>query len=197
MENLMRFTPQQLPRLSALVLSAAIGSAHAAVGGLDITGSATSAQVGSNAQLTIEVNLAEPLLVDGLQVLFDFNPAALQFDSALSDVGGISWSTLVSLAGPGADTDASDGQLGFAALLPTSTLVPAGVFTATLVFNGLAVGSHRVDYSLELATDLGESSLSGSNFTNVAITPVPEPTPTALLLGGLAMLGWLAKRRAA
>jgi hypothetical protein len=31
---------------------------------------------------------------------------------------------------------------------------------------------------------------------NVALTPVPEPQTLALLLAGLGVIGWVAKRRA-
>jgi hypothetical protein len=60
-------------------------------------------------------------------------------------------------------------------------LVSPATFSANLVFEGLQAGSHDVSYSLVLATDLGENSLSGDGLTPIAISPVPEPTPSALL----------------
>ena len=195
----MRLTSQHLPRLSALALAAVLGTAHAADSPLGLSGSSVGAVVGSNALLTIDVDLTAPVLVDGLDVLFDFDPASLSFDPSLSTVLGVSWATFTSQPGLTADNDAADGQLGFSALLPSPLLVSPGSFSANLVFKGLQVGSHDVGYSVVLATvnGLDVDTLSGAGMTPITISPIPEPTPTALLLGGLAALGWMARRRAA
>lgn len=195
----MRFTSHSLPRLSALALAAVLGTAQAADSPLALSGSSVGAMVGSNALLTIDVDLTASVLVDGLDVLFNFDPASLSFDPNLSNVLGVSWATFTAQPGVFADEDAGDGELGFSALLPFSTLLSPGSFSANLVFEGLQVGSHAVSYSLVLATvnGLDVDTLTGMGMTPVNISAVPEPTPTALLLGGLAVLGWLAKRRAA
>jgi hypothetical protein len=196
MENLMRLTSQHLPRLSALTLAAFLGTSQAADFPLGLSGTSVGAVVGSNATLTIGVNLSNPVLVDGLDVLFAFDPLSLRFDANLSTVLGMSWATFIAQPDVVADENPIGG-LGFTALLPFPVLVSPATFSANLVFEGLQAGSHDVSYSLVLATDLGANSLSGDGLTPIAISPVPEPTPTALLLGGLAVLGWLAKRRAA
>lgn len=45
----------------------------------------------------------------------------------------------------------------------------------------------------QLAGSLASASYSGN--VNFAATPVPEPTAAALLLAGLAAVGWLTRRR--
>lgn len=194
----MRLTSQHLPRLSALALAAVLGTAHAADSPLGLSGSSVGAVVGSNATLTIGVNLSNPVLVDGLDVLFAFDPLSLRFDANLSTVLGMSWATFIAQPEVVADEDPIGG-LGFSALLPFSVLVSPATFSANLVFEGLQAGSHDVGYSVVLATfnGLDVDTLSGAGMTPITISPIPEPTPTALLLSGLAVLGWLARRRAA
>lgn len=194
----MRLTSQHLPRLSALTLAAFLGTSQAADFPLGLSGTSVGAVVGSNATLTIGVNLSNPVLVDGLDVLFAFDPLSLRFDANLSTVLGMSWATFIAQPYVVADENPIGG-LGFTALLPFPVMVSPATFSANLVFKGLQVGSHDVGYSVVLATvnGLDVDTLSGAGMTPITISPVPEPTPTALLLGGLAVLGWLAKRRAA
>ncbi len=192
----MHFTRQHLPHLASLALATCLGGAQAADFPLDLSGTSVGAVVGSNATLTIGVNLSEPVLVNGLDVLFAFDPVSLRFDANLSTVLGMSWATFITQPDVVADENPVDG-LGFTALLPLAVLVSPATFSANLVFEGLQPGNHDVSYSLVLAMDLGENTLSGADLTPITISAIPEPTPTALLLAGLAALGWLAKRRAA
>ena len=71
----------------------------------------------------------------------------------------------------------------------------------------LAAGSNQLVFNYESPTNFEASARAGFqglgdegwglNAVTVSgnLAPVPEPTSTALLLGGLAALGWLAKRR--
>ena len=68
--------------------------------------------------------------------------------------------------------------------------------TAYLTFTSspLTAGAHTVSLGVFDSVDtLGASALA---VTNVALTPVPEPTSALLLLGGLGLLGLLKRHRA-
>lgn len=117
--------------------------------------------------------------LDPVLALFDLHSGALL---SLSD----------DVDGPYAQVDASQGQLD------------AGIW-----ITDLAPGQYRVAVSLSPNLPAGSSWADGYLLSspapvvsgwqvNVALTnaaPVPEPAPTALLLAGLAALGWVARRR--
>lgn len=101
-------------------------------------------------------------------------------------------------------SDDVDGP--FAQVDPTQGALDAGI-----LITDLAPGRYQVAVSLSpnlpaddtwaegylLRTSAGMAVNSGWN-VQVALTnaaPIPEPTTTALLLAGLAALGWLARRR--
>ena len=94
----------------------------------------------------------------------------------------------------------------FAQVDPTQGALDAGIF-----ITDLAPGRYQVAVSLSpnlpagstwaegylLRTNAGVAADSRWN-VQVALTkaaPIPEPTTTALLLAGLAAIGWLARRR--
>ena len=86
-----------------------------------------------------------------------------------------------------------------------------GAFDAGISITDLAPGRYQVAVSLSPNLPLGSSwaegyalrtnagtAVSSAWTVQVALTnaaPIPEPAPTALLLAGLATLGWLARRR--
>lgn len=199
----MRLNSFHLPRLTALMLAALVGSAHAD-GVFAINGTAASTVVGGTTQLVLSFNLAAPIWVEGATFTLDWNAAALRFDPLASSAGGLSWASLGELFD--SSLTVVTGGLGsytLNAVFATPQELTASVQTLSLAFTGLKAFdsaepySHDVTAMLDLGYDTGLSQLSGSAVTHILVTAVPEPTPTALLLGGLAVLGWLAKRRAA
>lgn len=75
--------------------------------------------------------------------------------------------------------------------------------SSTVSSNGVTVSTQVVSGSTTLAAGLYELRVSGTGVTggnasyggNIVATAVPEPASYALLLGGLGVVGLLAKRR--
>ncbi|MES2151878.1 MAG: FxDxF family PEP-CTERM protein [Pseudomonadota bacterium] len=76
-------------------------------------------------------------------------------------------------------------------LVATGTMVSSGAQDVwTLSANGLAIGSYYVQVSGNML-----STTSGSFGGSVMLAPVPEPATFGMLLAGLGVAGWLARRR--
>ena len=196
----MSFTSLSLPRLSALALAAVLAANQAAQAEtLTVTGVPGTTVQGQTSMLQLAVELSQSLAVEGLALNLTWQSTGLSFNAAQSTVLGLSWASLAglvdwSLSAPPTD---APGAFGLSVIFSSPVLLPASTATVSLAFKGEAEGVYDVLTEIVLAYDGGLSSLDGSNITAMTVTAVPEPTPTALLLGGLAVLGWLAKRRAA
>ena len=95
---------------------------------------------------------------------------------------------------PFAQVDPTQGALDAGILI--TDLAPGRYQVAVSLSPNLPSGSAWADGYL-LRTSAGLAVTSGWS-VQVALTnaaPIPEPTTTALLLAGLAALGWLARRR--
>lgn len=95
---------------------------------------------------------------------------------------------------PYAQVDATQGALDAGIELPD--LAPGRYQVTVSLSPNLPAGSTWADGYL-LDTSMG-MPVSSSWTVQVALTnaaPIPEPTTTALLLAGLATVGWLARRR--
>lgn len=188
------FTKTPLARAAAaLTLAAASLSAHADVASLSFSGSlAASNEVSTfNLDLTSASDLS----------LWTTSFAAGHFDPvvAIFDRGnGALLSFSDDVDSPYAQVDASQGTLDAGIRI---TDLAAGHYTVAVSASpNLPAGSAWADGYLNGSTGGTpiDSSTAGwtvrAELTNAA--PVPEPTPTALLLAGLAVVGLLARRRA-
>jgi hypothetical protein len=115
-----------------------------------------------------------------------------EFSKALSLTGGVTYTASFQLAGSHrGDTNVVD--VSFGSSLATYTLASADPLgTLTLVFTPGASGS----FSLTFANRGGDNL--GALLDNVEVTTaaIPEPSTYALMLAGLAGVGFVARRRA-
>jgi hypothetical protein len=71
-----------------------------------------------------------------------------------------------------------------------ATLDPASTYTPTVAFNGNQV------FLNEAGLTLGSNAMAMLDITTATTPPpVPEPEAYVMLLGGLGLLGWTARRR--
>jgi hypothetical protein len=104
------------------------------------------------------------------------------------------------------------GFTGYNLILSTGSFDPVGTVTrqfggdATVSFNG-AMASVRFDSPEYLDVELGDPLMSGFNQVDwaisglsagdrlsITVSAVPEPETYAMMLAGLAMMGWMARR---
>ena len=197
---MMNSTLGHLTRLSAIALAAFAGSAHADVEpNLIITSSSPGAVVGHVAELLLQFDVAQQISLETLTIQLDWPLGTLKFLPQSSMAMGVSWDDLELNVGMGGVTSA-DGAYTIDGFLSPTIELTDGTAEVRLSFLGEQPGLHKVNYVLSFSGSTTIDTfveLTGRDFAFVDISPIPEPTPTALLLGGLAMLGWLAKRRAA
>ena len=85
-----------------------------------------------------------------------------------------------------ANGDAEFMQVNGVAVSPGSTLVPvASLAGPVLAYSGVGFG---------LFSDPAFTTVEVEQFSAVAVTPIPEPETYALMLAGLALLGFQARR---
>ena len=161
------------------------------------------AKVNGIAEIVLRFDVTEALNLEDLTFQFDWNGTILEFRPGQSTAFGRTWADLVQDidAGGSAVEKSISGSYSLNGYVQPSFELPSGTAEVRLAFFGLIDGRSDVKFVVSFAgsatsiddfiesTGLGEASLT--------ISPIPEPTPTALLLGGLAVLGWMARRRAA
>ncbi|OYV01202.1 MAG: hypothetical protein CFE45_05890 [Burkholderiales bacterium PBB5] len=178
---------------AALTLAAASLSAHADVASLSFSGSlATSFEL-----TTFNLDVASASDLSLWTTSFaagNFDPVVAIFDRG----NGALLSFSDDVDSPYAQVDASQGALD--AGIRITALAAGHYLVAVRASPPLPAGSSWAEgYMYGSTGGAGiDSSAAGwavrAELTNAA--PVPEPTPTALLLAGLAVVGLLARRRA-
>lgn len=166
-----------------------------------------STPVGSvvTAQVGLTINEGFNLLT--LDALLGYDRASLQFDASAPVYSGMSAQAFAASA-PAGWVYNLDDPLGVSlSVVIDPDVLPAGLPVLVqpqawlpLSFKGLTQGDHLVTFSMSIFDDA--SLMAGSvdavayatSFT-VHVTAVPEPATYALMLGGLAAVGALARRR--
>ena len=188
---------------ASLVLGAWAFQAQA-VDLMALTSTGATTVVGGVATAEVMLTVNAPFTLLALDALLGYSIVDLTFQTGAPVYGGQS----------AADIAAATGLLGwvfnFADPLGASlsAVIPTGLPIAaqapellTLSFKGLTPGAHVV--TLDLAV-LDEATLNAGSFDpihystqfTINVTAVPEPASYALLLGGLAAIGALTRRRA-
>lgn len=115
-------------------------------------------------------------------------------------IAGLSGAALANVLDPDftrVELDANGRGLTFFAapsLANPSLPILSGEVAVGLGLIGHSAGNYAVQYTLTLV-DSGGVEYPVSDHFSVTITPVPEPATYALMLGGLAVVGALARRR--
>ena len=191
---------RQLTRLSAIALAALASGAHAGVQpNLTITSSTPDTVVGGVAELLLRFNVEVPVSLETLTIQLNWVADALEFLPSSSMAMGVGWDDLVANVGNDGVTSSADAYAIDGFLSPTIDLNDSTA-EVRLSFLGKQVGLQQVSYVLSFSGSTTIDTFvesTGSGFASINVSPIPEPTPTALLLGGLAVLGWMARRRAA
>jgi hypothetical protein len=104
------------------------------------------------------------------------------------DSSGNTQSNAISLGG---------GGLNFSAfnLYENAILVATGIVDGSNAFLSYSGGTTPGNYSLNIAGFKLNPNLSASYAGNISISPVPEPETYAMLLAGLGLIGFSARRR--
>lgn len=181
---------------AAMLVAGTLAQANGAPDPLSITVTPGTAVQGGVATALMTIQLGGSYLLDGAMFNLDWDEAALTFLPLQSTAAGMSYGSLVGLFDPDFSSMSSfPGSFGLSAVLLAPQAVGPGDVALTLAFEGLQVGTHAVTYFLELADLALPSPLTNTGSFNVTITPIPEPATYALMLGGLAAVGALARRR--
>jgi ABC-type transport system substrate-binding protein len=181
---------QMLGSLAAAVLSLALLPAQAAL--TATAGDAGTVLGGTAISVGSFLFDANQSLGGGDFNLTSMDPGALFFLPDLSSIGGQSFSALCAMAVCSGSSDSP----GISVILPLPVTVPGGVpVPVVLAFRGDVVGVHPMTYTLTLYDGPLETEFLASGGFNVTVSPVPEPATYALMLGGLAAVGALARRR--
>jgi hypothetical protein len=181
---------QMLGALAAAVLSLAGLPTQAAL--TATAGDASTAQGGTAIAVGSFLFDADQSLGGGDFNLTSADPGALFFLPALSSIGGQSFSDLCATAVCSGSSD----NPGISVILPLPVIVAGGIpVPMVLAFRGDVVGVHAMTYTLTLYDGDLVNEFDANGGFNVNVSAVPEPATCALMLGGLAAVGALARRR--
>jgi len=166
---------------------------------LTSTGATTVVDGVATAEVMLTVNASFSML--SMDALLGYNRLSLTFQTDMPVYDGLTADQIVAAAPPGWFFNLADSQgASLSAVMPFGLPIAAlASELLTLSFKGLALGAHVVTLDLRV---LDEATLDAGIFdpihysTQFTINVVPEPATYALLLGGLAAIGALARRRA-
>jgi hypothetical protein len=183
----------------ALVLGA--WAAQAAASDLiTLSSSGASTTVGGIATAHVQLTVNEPFTLMSLDGLLGYGIADLSFQTNAPVYNGFSAAQIAAIAPPGWDFNFAD-PLGasVSVISALGTPVAAGADALTLSFKGLSAGSHLVMLELRVLDEVAFSTtfvpaIYSTEFT-ITVNAVPEPATYALMLGGLVVVGALARRR--
>jgi PEP-CTERM motif len=143
-----------------------------------------------------------PVLVDasdGVQFL-DMNQASAGGNGGLFQVVAATVGVVynLSLDTTAWATNARGGKLGYQLYDPaTNTVLASGDYTDSTggawITRSLSAAATSTSIGVRIQSLVATQAAMGLD--NVVLTAVPEPGNWALMLGGLAMLGWVARRR--
>ena len=163
-----------------------------------------SASFGSSAVLAQVGESPQPLDIDDVSAFFgdtfaggnDGATFADRFTFSVEGTIGANLDAVVTSISRSADVGLDITALALYgaddALITTGTSLQSGVFDLwTITSSNLAVGDYYLQVSGALVSDTS-ASFGGA----IALAPVPEPGTYGMMLGGLGVLGLLARRRA-
>lgn len=150
-------------------------------------------RVGELFEVSVQVSeLAAPLGAFDLQ--FNYNPGVLTFSHyTLGDALG-SIDLFEALDFSMGEVAAGAVHLGSLSLLTDLSSQPLSFTLGSLYFTALKTSPTRLSLSaVNLSSDWGEAIAATT--ASVRVNAVPEPGSMALLLGGLGLMGFAARRR--
>lgn len=186
-----------LRRISAAVLLTLGLTAAAQSASLSIAAPATPVTVGSSFSVELQIaDLAANQALSVFDLQLGFDPALLQFNSyRLQDpLGLLDQQQAVDLS----RGLIAAGQLhvGELSLLEDLSAQPKAFVLLTLNFSANAAGISSLNFSQATFGDAWGAALPMNlNGSSVTVSAVPEPSQTALLLGGLGLIGLSTQRR--
>ena len=164
-----------------------------------VTGSATPGATtqGGTGFVTLTLDISEGFAPTSITFNLDWD-GGLALDTSESMAFGLTWDQIAENNFLNPDfTTITPGinQVGVAVFADAPPL-PGGAFAVKIAFTGLAVGTHAVNYSLDLGDPDGGPDLSVLGSSSVVVSAVPEANAAMMLAAGLAVMGLLARRRA-
>lgn len=184
--------------LTALICLAAAVPVHATI--VSIAPSTTSALVGQS--LLVEVNVAN--LVDGAAPSLSGFDITLNFDPGVLGFAGITFGSGLDVLGSGDNLQESivgaNSVNAFELSLDTVddlNNLQLGAFTLfTVAFDAIAEGTSELSLTLNSLADAAAIEIDAQTLgASINVAPVPLPAAVWLFLGGIGLVGTLARRR--